>query len=149
MERRTTSITVKFSKKENCNNLPEQVFLLASRNSKQRGLRFVDTTFLGIWFVCHFVCLFACFSFVITLFTYLNRSDKYTMIMETKLLFQQILLCTMEENREIKVFTVPLTIYLKRESARGSRKSTRNLYGRGFTQEQPDNEKAVSTQCTV
>lgn len=87
----------------------------------------MDTTFLGLWFVSHFVYLLACFSFVITLVTHLNRSDKYTMIMETKLLFQQILLCTMEENREIKVFTVPLTIYLKRESARGSRKSTRNL----------------------
>lgn len=57
--------------------------------------------------------------------------DKYITIMETKWLFQQILLCTMEENREIKVFTFPLTTYLKRKSARGSRKSTRNLHGRG------------------
>lgn len=37
----------------------------------------------------------------------------------------------MEENGEIKVFTFPLTIYLKRESSRGSRISTRILYGRG------------------
>ena len=44
---------------------------------------------------------------------------------------QQILLCIMEENREIKVFNFPLTTYLERESARGSRKSTRNLPGRG------------------